>query len=178
MGLFLLGIFTNFWIWRILTTNIFIGILLILTTYTLYHKKRVFWLLLFLLLLTQLKTTPKTSFIYRDNDEQRIVQMRLREYPYDLTRVGHIIEERNEALVFFRIRENIFQNLDINYFFFAGFPRQTVGLAEFEKFPYILLPFFVIGLVSSIKKRETNIITSPAYALLKAGDLLSCQEKK
>lgn len=28
------------------------------------------------------------------------------------------------------------------------------------------------------KKRETNIITSPAYALLKAGDLLSCQEKK
>ena len=30
----------------------------------------------------------------------------------------------------------------------------------------------------AMKEREAKIITSPAYALLKAKDLLSCQEKK
>jgi len=156
MALFLLGTLTNPWIWKILTTNIFIGILLLITTYSLYQRKKYFWLLLFFLLLAQLKITPRANLIYRDNDDQRIVQMRLRAYPYDLTRVGHIIEERNELISIFRIRENIFQNLDINHFFFAGFPRQTVGISEFEKFPFILLPFFVAGLVSLIKERKVD----------------------
>ncbi|MBI3443555.1 hypothetical protein HY008_02705 [Candidatus Woesebacteria bacterium] len=55
--------------------------------------------------------------------------------------------------------ENTYQYLDWNYYFFAGHPRERVGVAEIEKLPWWLLPFFVSGLWSLPKDKKLLLKT-------------------
>ena len=49
-----------------------------------------------------------------------------------------------------RLEENLFTDLDLNRYFFGGFPRNKPE--DFEKFPYVYLPIFLIGIYASLKK--------------------------
>jgi len=89
--------------------------------------------------------------------------MRLKEYPpvklslADRTfwiPAAHWLENRRESIAFFRILDNISYVVDPNLYFFANHPRQRVGIKEFEKFPYILTPFFVIGLFQLFRSEK------------------------
>lgn len=161
----------NLWIWKIFSAQFVIGAILIISSILLYisvtkNSSRVFiffLILLLVLLFYQYRFTESYSLTNLDNDEQRVQSQRLKEYPPIHIQIlnRHIwflgedfFEERNEFLVFTRMSRNFIDNLDINKYFFGGYPRQMAAKIDFEKFPFIFLPFFVIGLIISIKKQN------------------------
>jgi len=156
----------NFWIWRILFNSVPLGLLVLASSIFLYlsfkrsSKKYFFaFLVLFsLLLIFQWKTTSKESLVELSNDEQRVQQMRLKEYPPIRISIAHWFENREESIAFFRILENFSETIDPNLYFFANHPRERVGINEFEKFPYIFLPLFFYGLVLSVAERRKLVL--------------------
>ncbi len=170
-----LVLLANFWIWRILFNSIPLGLLVLVSSIFLYlsfkrsSKKHFFtFLVLFsLLLISQWKTTSEESLVELSNDEQRVQQMRLKEYPLVFFKIGrktvwiplaHWFEGREESIAFFRILENFSETIDPNLYFFANHPRERVGINEFKKFPYIFLPLFFYGLVLSITERRKLVL--------------------
>lgn len=161
--LVLLALFGNLWVWRIFQANFVLFVLIIASTYlliiSLNQKKLrpVFVLSLFVLLIAQMLTTTRTNLTMLSNDQIRVRDTRLNEYPPLNFPLAHWFEGRSETIAASRIRANFFEQLDPNLYFFAGHPRERVGVDEFERFPYILLPFFVFGVVESVKKHNLII---------------------
>lgn len=150
-----LAAFSNLWIWRILTQNPLISILLVVALILVIRKSFLFAALaMFLVIFFQIKTTQTISLTGISNDDRRVIDMRLRAYPPQFLRVGYWLEERKESRALYKISQNFFENLDPNLYFFANHPRERVGIREFEKFPYILLPIFFIGVIKLLSKKE------------------------
>ena len=154
----------NPWIWRIFLFKPLLGVILAFFSLILYKSffttRRKYFLLLAIifpiLLFGQWKLTPKMSLTQLSNDDRRVVDMRLREYPPVYIKLGskvvfipaaHWLEQRKESIALYRIGENLFEALDINQYFFATHPRERVGVKEFEKLPYILLLPFIFGVI-------------------------------
>lgn len=150
----LISLFANPWIYKIFAVNFFLGILILFTTILLLKNKRLFLLLFIPVLFFQIQTTNRLSLTAISNDERRVIDMRLRAYPSKFLRIGYWLEERKESIAFNRIITNFFENIDPNLYFFSNHPRQRVGIKEFEKFPYILLPFFLLGIFDWISKKN------------------------
>lgn len=154
---------TNFWIWKIFSTNFFIGVVCILATLTLYsllqsnkENYKPFVFLLILLLFLQYTTTTKISLTELTPDEKRVQQTRLDSYsPVSFKfmdkivyiPVAHALEGRKESIAISRIENNFAQAIDPALYFFANHPRERIGIREFEKYPYLLFPAFIIGLI-------------------------------
>lgn len=176
LGLFLFVLLTNLWIWRIFLFNIFVFLLVLITsvTFFLWLTKRqkqymvVFLILFMVTMVAQWQTTKIPNLVYRDNDEQRVQVARLKEYSPTYIKIGdktkwiplgYWLDGRNEVLVYQRVLNNFFDNVDPNLYFFANHPRER-GADEFEKYPYMLLPFFLLGLYVLVKKRDTRLKVS------------------
>lgn len=157
------------WFWRIVKINVWIALFVLLAFLAVLYSRKfsklgffsVFFMII--LLVFQLKTTRKTDFFYLDNDQQRVQQVRLSEYPpikIDLggktiwLPVGYWLEGRPESIAFYRAKQNFFELVDSNLYFFANHPRERVGVEEFEKLPYIFLPFFIAGLLVQANKKN------------------------
>src|SRR3989344_3878596 len=133
------SLIANLWVYKIFLTNSILGILIVTSSILLSNRK--FWLFLFSfipILLIQVSTTQRASLTEIGNDDRREIDLRLRAYPPSFLRVGYWLEERKESIAFWRLGNNLFENLDPNLYFFANNPRQRVGIKEFEKFPYLL----------------------------------------
>lgn len=173
-SLFIFALFVNFWIWRIFSLSIPLGFLTLgssILLYLLFREKSKHYLYIFLFLFTlllffQWQTTTRIPLTYLDNDEQRVQQERLGEYPPISVQlanktiwvpIAHWFEGRKETVAFFRIQKNFFEAIDPNLYFFANHPRERVNIQEFEKFPYILFPVFLIGILSFTYKRMNPI---------------------
>ena len=158
--IFVFILFGNLWIWKIFLTNFYIALLLIIATDLLYlfsknnklNKKIIFAFLL--ILFYQYVSTNKINLTGLSDDQQRIQQMRLGEYPSKYLKIGYYFENRRESIAFFRIQNNLSEILDPNLYFFASHPRQRIGVDGFEKFPYIYLPFFILGVFLLIKQKK------------------------
>ena len=173
---FIFVLYANLWIWRIFSYNFFLGLLSLFTSALLclclrsQKSGNLKVLLLFsyaLLLLFQWQTTSISSLTQLDNDQKRIQQMRLNEYPPVSIRfrnktiwipIAHWFEGRKETIAAFRIQNNFSENIDPMLYFFANHPRERVGIEEFEKFPYILFPFFLVGIFYLSKKLKISIL--------------------
>jgi len=162
---------SNLWIWRILNNNVYIFVLLVLLYVLLfyltksYNKKLLYTNLFILAVLSifQIKTTTPTNLTLITNEDRLVIDTRLNEYPpvsfgYKTKRVwipaAYWLEARGETIAWSRIKSSFFEILSINNYFFANHPRQRVGYTEFEKFPYIMLPFFLTGLYFFIKDKK------------------------
>ena len=163
MNLIFLVLIFNYWIYNIFSTNFFVGVLVLVFTLHIYkifkcNKKieKPFIVIFLLVLLFQSITTQKSSLTNIANDDRREIDMRLKAYPPRFLRVGYWLEERKESIAFTRLSNNFFENIDPNLYFFANHPRERVGIREFEKFPYILFPAFLVGLLSLLKKKHAN----------------------
>lgn len=165
-GPVLFVLFGNVWIWKIFIGNAVAGITALTCAFFLifsFNKKHifpVFILSLFILVVMQHVTTEKRSLTNLDNDEQRLQSQRIKEYPPTyLSLFGKTlwfypseIERNGFFIAFSRMQKDLFENLDPNQYFFSGHPRQRVEVKEFEKFPYIFLPFFIGGIYYATKK--------------------------
>jgi hypothetical protein len=174
MTSFIFILLANIWIWKLLVSNIFLGIAIIITSWLLYRALKfnsssvLLFIFLGIVLLFQWKMGPTYSLTELNNDQIRVKDMRLREYPPIYFKidaktiwvpVAHWLEERKESIVLSRLTDNFFSTLDINQYFFAGHPRERVEMTEFEKYPYILLPFFILGIFILLKKKSKVFIT-------------------
>lgn len=185
LGFFLVAFISlfNFWIWRIFSTNFALGLILFISSIIFYfsvlkNSLRVFIFLLvpfLIILFYQYKLTENYDLTYLDNDEQRVQAQRLKEYPLihlqmlnkNLWIKGeNFFEKRKEFLIFMRMNSNFIENLDINRYFFGGYPRQMALKVDFEKFPFIFLPFFILGVLISIKKKNIRIFLPIAISFL------------
>lgn len=165
----------NLWLWKILAFDITLGLVVVLASIFLWLglqniKKFYFYTLIVLfslLIFFQWKTSFKTSLTFRNDNEKVIQQEWLKAYPPIYIKIAgktiwipiaHWLEQRKEFLVFYKIEENFSEIVDPNLYFFANHPRERVGVKEFEKFPYILLPVFIVGLFSIKKKNLKEVL--------------------
>jgi hypothetical protein len=109
------------------------------------------------LILLGLSSFEVTSF-KPTNDEIRVRDERLSVYPPDLLQIGYYLEAKPEVVKLRKITRNFLAQLDLNLYFFAGHPRERIGVDEYEKFPYILLPIFLIGLFFEIKEKNKILL--------------------
>lgn len=170
----------NLWIVKIFNYNLFIAIAVILGTFFVYHtiqsfSKRSFYIsaiFIFILLFLQYKTSSINSLVFLNENEKIEQQQRMRGYPRSLYRFANWLEQRKEALVFYKIEENLSEVVDPNLYFFANHPRERIGVVEYEKFPYILLPFLILG-IFSLKKSNLKVLLlslSPIFLILLIGN--------
>ena len=168
--------FANAWIWRIFKFNFPLFILLILLTIILNYliiRKITRKLLVFFVILLgivtffQWKTTTPQSLTLLDNDEQRIKQERL-QYYNPSSHYMRILFARLDLKNFLegdlniastKLQRNFFETIDPNVYFFAGHPRERVWANDFEKFPFILIAPFLVGLYQIIKKKNRFIFS-------------------
>lgn len=155
-------VFSNFWIYKILTQNILTGVTLAITSLFIILKpgSKLIVIGLLLLFFLQTQTTSIKSLVLLDNDEQRVQSERIRSYPLTYIDLGikviwlkpdSWIEKNNLVIAFSKLEENLFANLDLNRYFFGGFPRNKPE--DFEKFPLAYLPIFVLGVFNFLKKK-------------------------
>lgn len=163
-------VFSSPWIWTIFLARPVLAVFIILITVIicLYSKGQItnkyfICFLMFIFCYFQYKYIVKESLTNLSNDQIRVRDMRLSEYPPVYFRIGsktiwlpvaHWFEGRKESIVFSRIQDNFFQNFDLNHYFFAGHPRERVGILESEKFIYIFLPVFIIGLIDFLNRKK------------------------
>jgi len=158
----LVVLFGNWWIWKVFSFNFLTGITLVFVTILLYRLTRKytkntftsFTILFLLLLFFQFKTTGISSLTLLSNDDIRVRDMRLREYPPLKIPVGWWFEGRKESIAFFRILKNFSEVIDPNLYFFANHPRERVGFIEFEKFHFVFIPFFLLGIFKLIDQNK------------------------
>src|SRR3972149_10784735 len=170
---FLLVIFGNLWIWRIFEDNLLVAVCVVLSSLILYKSikagefKKVLILLVFILFVFQLNKTELRSLTYLTQQQKVFQLQRLNEHPPVSIALGgktiwiplaNWMEKRPEALILYRVQENLSGVFSPNLYFFANHPNERVGIKEHEKFPYILLPFFVIGLLGINFRKNARLV--------------------
>lgn len=162
--IFILILFGNLWIWKIFSLNAIVAIISISCSWLLYkafRQHQIQFLLIFSFLVLaffQLKTSDPQPLYLLSNQEKIWQVTRLNEYPpITWAPIAHWLEERKETLVLYRIPKNIGDILSPNLYFFSNHPNERVYVNEFEKFPYILLPFFAIGFLNTDYKKDKKI---------------------
>lgn len=168
-------VFFNLWIWKVLSFNILIGLVVITSSIFLWllfqENKKIFFTvsvgLYLILLLMQFKTSAITPLTYLTEHEKINQIVKMRGYPpVFFTLAGKTVwipasnwlEKRNEIIIFYKLQKNVSEVLDPNLYFFANHPRERVGVVEFEKFPYVLLPAFFLGFVSLKRKQIKGVL--------------------
>ena len=158
------------------SSNIIIFLLVVVSTFLLHFSvkdksklTKTFIVVLVLLLFSQLRTTRAISLTNLTNDQIRIRDMRLREYPPTYIKIGQRakwfpvnewFEEGRGFRALNRMLTNLSETPDPNLYFFSNHPRERVGINEFEKFPYIFLPFAAYGIIKAVERKRRMYLLS------------------
>jgi len=161
--IFFLCLLGNYWLWHTLQTSLFLGLLGVFLSIIIFElkdnlTKRLVVSLVSLVFIVLFFLQANPNFIFDFNDlEIYTINQRRSYYPAPL---GQLFE--NKPVYFFsKWEKNVFESLDLNNYFFAGHPRERLGVSEFKKFPFIYLPILLIGFFQTIKKRHTFIFLYP-----------------
>lgn len=163
MYLVILG---NLWIWKAFSSNLLIFFVCVVSSALLIKsltQKKYYLpalLSLCLLLFTQILTTEPMRLTDLSNDQIRVRDTRLNEYPPVNIPIAYWMEAKPITVALTRIRYNFLEQLDPNLYFFANHPRERVGVNEFERFPYIILPFFLVGVSVALRKHRYLLVLS------------------
>lgn len=158
---FNLILFGNLWIWKIFEISFVVFLLCVagsvfLKKYVDGNSKNSFvFIMITGLLVGQIKIEGINT--YKISIEEKIVQeRRLGEYPIKYLRLGYWMEGRTESVMFYKLMDNLGEAVDLNYYFFTNHPRERAAIREFERFPYVYLPFFIYGLILCVDKKRIN----------------------
>lgn len=174
MIIFLFVFLLNNWSWEIFSKNFYLFILIFFASLFCYLSltkpaklySYIFLSSLVFVLFVQYQTTNKTEIFSLSPIEQYQLEIRRDYYPttggIDLART----QENKAGYLFYKFQQNFFRNIDLNLFFFGNHPRERVGIREFEKFSFLFLPFFFVGLISAIKKYNLYILTGLIVAII------------
>jgi hypothetical protein len=92
---------------------------------------------------------PKTIFRFDGTDIHTINQRR----GFHSSRILGKLMENKLTFMVYRYQKNFFQGFDLNYYFFANHPRERVGIKETEKFSWLFLVPFLLGLYWQLRKK-------------------------
>ncbi|HUV71504.1 MAG TPA: hypothetical protein VMW25_00710 [Clostridia bacterium] len=154
--IFIFSLLGNYWIWSFWSKNkyweflLMIGISCLLVLFNARKGPAKFLLLFLPLLVILLKPGSKTIFYLNDLD---IYSVNQRRSYYQNPLLGRFFENKLNRYVF-NYEKNLFEGIDINYYFFATHPRERLGVDEIKKFPELVLPLFLIGLYFSLKRKQ------------------------
>lgn len=98
--------------------------------------------------ISEIKGSGRTT-IFLINPEN-VQQINTRRSYYSNALLGKIFENKI-TFIFDKWKKNLFQALDLNYYFFANHPRERAGVTEREMFSWYWLPIFLVGLYLSLK---------------------------
>lgn len=153
----------NLWIWKIFKENFVIGVLLVILSFLLFrqiiariHKGQLL-VLIFIFITISLLTLrvgfDKNIFITSSREQ---LQQNIR-HGFYAVELGQLFTNKvslyfykNLSISIRKLEQNLFSNLDLNLYFFAGHPRER-ETGEFEKYPWILFPLFIAGLFLAIQ---------------------------
>jgi len=153
--LFILVVIGNYWTHFLFSHNL-TGLIIVISISVLlfisdYLKKFKYLIFLLPLIYIIFSFNYKNTVFNLSPEEIYFINQRRAYFP-NLS-VGKIYE--NKLFRFsFNYQKNIFEGLDINYYFFGTHPRERVGITEIRKFPFVYLPFFIVGLFSLLKKQK------------------------
>jgi hypothetical protein len=162
----------NAWFWRIVIENFVIGIFLIFLSTLLYLlafqniKKPLIISTLILSAIIFFYTLEKgfdSTILHSTPEEIFQINQRRSYYPKTL---GKIFENR-PILIAYKLQRNLFYNLDPNLYFYSNHPRERLGVNEFKKYQFFLLPFFILGAIYLIIKKNipvTSYLIFSAFA--------------
>lgn len=164
-------IILNPWWWRILQRNLIAGLLAFVLSLVFYiyfwqnkSKKLLFLIIiltLFLIVISFRQAFDESIFRNSALDIQQI-NKRHEFYAKDLGKLYtnriSLTYFKEYSLVLSRLQRNFFNNIDLNLYFFASHPRERLGVQEFEKILPVFLPFFLVGLLFVIYKKNAQVL--------------------
>lgn len=173
-------IFLNYWIWKIIRDNLLIAIVLIILTFLLFQsfigknlKTRVF-IIMFLLFasISFIMLRPNFDKSIQEFTPEDEVKLNDRHFYYSFE-LGNLFLNnkvlnyyKNYSLPVYKIKRNLFSNLDLNLYFFSSAPRERAGVNEFKKYPFVLIPFFISGALLIIYRGSLQLVSYLAAAAL------------
>ena len=153
---FLFTLFINSWIWYFFSLKSFLifAVMIFLTVGLLVLsnlKKKIKYLILFfpIFWFLVMPTMPKSIFSLQ---ELELYTINSRRSYYNNPELGKLMENKVTSFAG-KFSKNIFEFLDINYYFFSTHPRERPGVTEIKKFPFVYLPFFFLGIFYQLKKK-------------------------
>lgn len=161
---------TSIWSITIFHQNILLFICLwILTNLIFLIQKNSKLILIFIVFLAivsyiQISTTIKQPIGGYSQTEKLSQQQNLDAYTF--VRAGYWLEQKPITLSLRKVTGRLMENFEINKYFFGGHPRAQVGENDFEKFSFVLLPFFLVGLYQIIKDKNRFIFMTFIMALI------------
>ncbi|MEK7616929.1 MAG: hypothetical protein AAB414_02655 [Patescibacteria group bacterium] len=173
---------TNFWIWKIIKIDLFLGLTLVLLSLTMASltatrlNKKIFLITLLLLFSTSVKILV-AGFDNNLRELRPDQQKQLNErHGYFAISLGKLFKNKfvlrfyKDIYPYFNVyASNIFNSLSPNLYFFSNHPREREKVEEFSMYPAIFLIFFLIGLLYFIKSSSYLIVLYLLFALLVTG---------
>ena len=126
------------------------------------HLKPITITLFIILFIFQYQTTNRTNFLHQTALEKDRQQQLLNYYPPLKIPLAWWLEGRPEARIFYRLKQNLFSVFDQNIYFFAYHPREDNSFDIYPKFTFLLLPFFVLGLLRLIRNKQKSLLLTSA----------------
>ncbi len=157
----------NPWIWKIISGDLLLALLLIFLSLSLYlaiflkennHSYKYLTAVLvisvsaivFLNAFDRNLFIPSSEEILRQDSKHLYFSHNLGKIY--LNRAG-LYFHQNLDLPLYKLQSNFFSNLDPNLYFFAGHPRERAGVGDFEKYLFLSLPFFITGIITAVQKK-------------------------
>jgi len=156
-------VLTSSWTYRlfanasILTTAAILSLAYLIFSLLSKEKKHLSYLAILVnisLLLLTLSGNVDLNIFTTSRVEQDVLIRRFDNYAKDygklyMNRYGILYHYKLEPIIY-KLEANLFENMDINGYFFASHPRERGTNNEFEKFSAFFLPFFVIGFFATL----------------------------
>lgn len=153
----LIVLICNSWTWELFSFNLYLlliiwglSILLYLSVVKLSKKfLYIFCLFLIPVLIIQWITTKNSGLNYINATDEHIFATRRYEISMVASDMKRYLGSKPEYM-FHKFEQNLLRSMDLNLYFFGNHPREISGMREFEKFSFLLLPFFILGLLEVV----------------------------
>lgn len=164
---------TSSWSWELFSFNKYLLLIICSSSILLYlsvirsSKKilYIFCLTLIPILIIQWKTTKNAGLNYMNATDEQLFATRRYELSMVNPNLGRYLENK-PLYIFHKFEQNLLRTMDLNLYFFGSHPRERSGIKEFEKFSFLFLPFFILGLLKLVKSSPWQLSISFLIPLL------------
>lgn len=122
-------------------------------------KKMVLLLLVFVLCIVQIVQITKTPLVPDTPVHKIEIKNNLAAYPALPLPIAYWFEQKEITQNIYALTARAGEVLSPSLYFFSNHPRERTGYREFEKFQYILLPFFIVGLCALVKGKNYFLLS-------------------
>lgn len=158
--IFLVLIFVVPWTLVLLHSPISLLLIFFITVTAVYYpnKRMLLTLLVGVLCVVQIGLITRTPLVLDSPVHQIEVKNNLAAYPTLPLPIAYWFEQKGITQSIYALTVRAGEVLSPSLYFFSNHPRERTGYHEFEKFQYILLPFFVVGLCVLVQKKNYYLL--------------------